>query len=91
VAIDQFEGLRQDVHKVIVAECMLNDLTVKLTYIDGQGQQKVRHVEVYEIKNGTLFGFCLTDNHIKQFKCERIVAAAADKPFKPRQRVVMPT
>lgn len=48
---------------------------LQITYIDAKNQPTIRTVEPYEIKNGSLFAYCITKNAIRQFKLDKIQSA----------------
>lgn len=43
-----------------------------ISYVDSKNKPSVRTIEPYEIKEGKLYGFCLTKNGIRAFKLTNI-------------------
>lgn len=59
--------------------------TVSIRYRDGSGDLSERVIEPYEIKNGKLFGYCLSRAGIRAFKIENILAAVeTNTAFEPK-------
>lgn len=56
-----------------------------ISYVDSKNKPSVRTIEPYEIKEGKLFGFCLTKNSIRAFKLTNIQTAEfLTQTFVPR-------
>lgn len=62
-----------------------NSVLVSISYLDSKGNFSERLVEPYEIKNGSLFAYCLEKESIRNFKLANINAAYHSTiKFKPR-------
>jgi predicted DNA-binding transcriptional regulator YafY len=48
---------------------------LNISYTDSKGVATVRLIEPYEIRNGTLFGFCHKANSIRRFVMNQITQA----------------
>lgn len=58
---------------------------IKISYVDSKNRPSVRTIEPYEIKNGLLYGFCLTKNGTRAFKLTNIQTAEFhSQTFNPR-------
>lgn len=56
-----------------------------ISYVDSKSKPSVRTIEPYEIKEGKLYGFCLTKNGIRAFKLTNIQTAEfLTRTFAPR-------
>lgn len=56
-----------------------------ISYVDSKNKPSVRTIEPYEIKEGKLYGFCLTKNGIRAFKLTNIQTAEfLTRTFVPR-------
>lgn len=66
--------------------------TAKLVYQDKSGVIIYREVEPYSFSpdGQKLFGFCLRDQHIKQFKLEKLIRVENGSVFVPRQEIKVP-
>lgn len=75
-----------------IRKAMLDDppRQVVLGYQRENGEMITRTVEPYELKGGTLFAYCTTDQHIKQFKLDRIRNVERGRAFKPTRPIVIP-
>jgi len=63
---------------------------INISYKDKKGSVSNRNVEPYEVKNETLYGYCLSKNSIRQFKIENIVQAKiTEDKFIPRYPIVI--
>ena len=68
-----------------IRQAAMDNVLVTINYIDSKGNFSERLIEPYEIKNGSLFGYCLDKESIRNFKLSKIsLVTRTNTRFTPR-------
>ena len=68
-----------------LTEFIENNMIAEIMYKDSKGGVSTRDIEPYEIKDGSVYGYCLSKNSIRNFKISNILLIKTKgKKFIPR-------
>ena len=68
-----------------LSEFIKDNIVAEIMYKDSKGGVSTRDIEPYEIKDGSVYGYCLSKNSIRNFKISNILLIKTKgKKFIPR-------